>query len=166
MIVDGPRATCCTVQYMCKLRQIRVGLHSQAWENTYRSASPTTASRVQCSPLVLCHSLLFDRAKPAGRVFFTTYNSIRFFLIVLRHEGEESTTRRIASNPSVPLATSAWSKGPPQSSATSRAQSPANAPSTPTTQSRRQSSLGQGANATVKQASRGVATGTGHRQAR
>ncbi|KAF8678776.1 ARM repeat-containing protein [Rhizoctonia solani] len=70
-----------------------------------------------------------------------------------------------ASNPSVPLATSAWSKGPPQSSATSRAQSPANAPSTPTTQSRRQSTLGQGANATVKQASRGVATGTGHRQA-
>ncbi|CAE6375738.1 unnamed protein product, partial [Rhizoctonia solani] len=69
-----------------------------------------------------------------------------------------------ASNPSVPLANSAWSKGPPQSSATSRAQSPANAPSTPTTQSRRQSTLGQGAPAAVKQAPRGVPAGTGQRQ--
>ncbi|CAE6418580.1 unnamed protein product [Rhizoctonia solani] len=75
------------------------------------------------------------------------------------------TTQNKASNPSVPLANSAWSKGPPQSSATSRAQSPANAPNTPTGPSRRPSTLGPNGPPAVKQAPRGVAAGTGHRTA-
>ncbi|KAG8689018.1 hypothetical protein FRC11_004289, partial [Ceratobasidium sp. 423] len=73
-------------------------------------------------------------------------------------------TQNKASNSSVPLANSAWSKGPPQSSATSRAQSPANA-NTPPTQPRRQSTLGPNGPPAVKPAPRAVAAGTGHRPA-
>ncbi|KAG8745160.1 hypothetical protein FRC10_008613 [Ceratobasidium sp. 414] len=76
-------------------------------------------------------------------------------------------TQSKASNPSVPLANSAWSKGPPQTAAasnSSRAQSPAsNAP--PGTHSRRQSTLGPNAGqGAVKPVTigRGI-TGAGHR---
>ncbi|CUA72741.1 Eukaryotic translation initiation factor 4 gamma [Rhizoctonia solani] len=72
-------------------------------------------------------------------------------------------TQNKASNSSVSLANSAWSKGPPQSSGTPRAQSPANASNTPTSQPRRQSTLGPNAPPAVKQAPRGMAAGTGHR---
>ncbi|KAJ1305948.1 hypothetical protein OPQ81_010665 [Rhizoctonia solani] len=120
---------------------------TKSQKESYPRPSPTTASRVQNSPsrfATLCcsteqslpHSMSSSAVKP---------------------------TQNKASNPSVPLANSAWSKGPPQSSATSRAQSPANAPSTPTTQSRRQSTLGPNAPPAVKQGPRGVAAGTGHR---